>query len=77
MATVMAKVSGGTVKEYTVSTLGELKSLLNVKGYTATVNKETESDDNFKLEADDIVIFSPAVKGAQYRHGDVITRKAV
>lgn len=64
MATVIVKVSGGSPKEVSANTLGELKAQLNLAKHQATINGEPESDDSYQLENDSLVIFTEQIKGA-------------
>lgn len=61
---VCAKVTGGTPQEHQgVKTIADLRSKMNVdKNFVATVQGEPV-DDEYELEANDYVIFSPNVKG--------------
>lgn len=62
--TVAAKVSGGKLEYVEASTLGELKEILEVPKYQATVDGEPQSDDSFRLSNDSVVILTAPVKGA-------------
>ena len=50
------------VQESTLSTVGEVKSSLDLSNYTATINGEPASDSD-SLSGDDVVNFTQAVKG--------------
>jgi len=63
MAQIIIKVTGGSVKEINASTVAEAKSLLGLKDYTATVNKEPAADSKSLVDGD-VVVLSSAVKGA-------------
>lgn len=65
MAQVTAKVLGGQLKEFDVSSIAELKSIMGLgSNYAATVNGET-FDGETSLNDYDFVTLSPAVKGGQ------------
>lgn len=64
MATVAVKIVGGTLKEITASTLGEVKSLMDALNHQATINGEVVTDDDFELESDAFITLAPKVKGA-------------
>lgn len=62
MAKVVAQVLGGDLKEFDAATVGELKRLMNVSGYAASINGEPASDDA-RLRDWQVVTLSPSVKG--------------
>jgi hypothetical protein len=62
MAKVVAKIVGGSAKDLTAETVGEVKRQLGVTNYQANVNAEP-ADDALVLEEDDFITLSPAVKG--------------
>jgi len=64
MAKVQVQVAGGSIVQKEVETLGELKELMNASNYTATINGEPESDDNYSLSDFEFITLAPAVKGA-------------
>ena len=64
MAKVIARVVGGDLKEHQVTTLGELKTKLDVSNYSALVNDEPVSEDSYEFFDNDVVELSPKVKGA-------------
>jgi formiminotetrahydrofolate cyclodeaminase len=51
------------VKEVEVATVGELKSLLNMEGYTVTANLASVDDED-EVEAFKFYTFTKQVKGA-------------
>lgn len=69
MAKVQVQVTGGAIQQKEASTVGELKTLLGVVAYTATVNGEPSSDSD-ELNDYEFISLAPAVKGAR-----VILRK--
>jgi hypothetical protein len=70
MATVSVQVAGGALALKQASTIAELKQLLGVQHYTATVNGEPQ-DNDYSLSEGEFVTLAAAVKGAR-----VILRKA-
>jgi hypothetical protein len=63
MATVAAKVIGGSLKEYDCETVGELKRAMGLTGnYSAQINGEPV-DDSDELNEHDFVTFTQSVKG--------------
>ena len=65
MASVAAKVVGGSLKEFSASTVSELKDLMGLEGsYTAQINGEPADMDDY-LEDTDFVTFTKAVKGGR------------
>lgn len=65
MALVKVKVLGNPeVKEYSVDTIGELKSELKLTSHTASVNGSSQ-DDDFELEDAQLITFAKAVKGGR------------
>lgn len=61
---VAAKVSGGKLQMVEAATLGELKETLDVENYQATIDGEPQSDNDYKLQNDSVVILTAPVKGA-------------
>jgi len=70
MANIIVKVTGGVVKEINAATVADVKAQLNLKDYTAAVNKEPKSDSHGLVDGD-VVVLTSSVKGA------VILRKKV
>lgn len=64
MAQITVKVLGGELKELNASTIGEVKTKLNLTNVTATVNGCPE-DDDYQLEDFEFVALAPAVKGGK------------
>ena len=65
MALVKAKTLGSIeIKEYSVSTVGELKKELGLESYSANVNGSSQNDD-YALSDAELVTFAPSVKGGQ------------
>ena len=62
MAKVIVKQIGGTPQEKEASTVGGLKTSLNLTNHTATVNGQPANDDQ-SLNDYDVVHFAQAVKG--------------
>ena len=71
MAKVHTQVTGGSIQEKEATTVGELKSLLGLTNYTATVNGDPASDD-YELEDFEFVSFALATKGAILRKGGAL-----
>lgn len=64
MATVYAKVSGGSIKEFNADTVGELKTAMNLDGvHTSESSFEGTVEDSHSLSADEVIIFAKQVKG--------------
>ena len=65
MALVKVKILGNPeVKEYSVDSIGELKSELGLEGYSATVNGSAQ-DDSYAPQDAQLITFSKAVKGGK------------
>jgi len=62
MAKVIVKVTGGSAVPHDASSVSELKSKLNLQGYTASVDGEPANDGD-ELEDGNYVTFSQAIKG--------------
>lgn len=63
MATINAQVVGGSIKQVSANTVGEVKEQFKAQGYTATVNGEPAADD-YVLSDYEFVSLAPSVKGA-------------
>jgi sulfur carrier protein ThiS len=63
MATVSAKVMGGSLQEKTASTVKELAEQLSVPNHQASVNGEPV-DGDYELSDYEFVTFAEKVKGA-------------
>ena len=62
MANVVVKVTGQNPKDCSAETVGELKRTLGLTTYSASVNGEPASDEDY-LENDWLVTLAPSVKG--------------
>ena len=61
---VMAKVSGGSVKSFEASTVGELKLAMNLDGeHTAESSTEGTVKDDHALSEGEFIVFAKQVKG--------------
>lgn len=63
MAKVQAKAIGGAITEKEASTVSELKTMMGLQSYQASVNGEVVEDEH-ELEDFEFVTFAPKVKGA-------------
>lgn len=68
MATIMYKLSGGSLQTAEANTLGELKQSKQLGNYQATIkygsSVTTESEDSFQLEEGMVISFTEKTKGA-------------
>lgn len=65
MALVNVKISGqAEVRQFSVSTIGELKTELSLSNYSAAVNGSPQND-NFELSDAQLVTLAPSVKGGK------------
>ena len=63
MALVKVKTLGNAqINEYSVETIGELKTELGLENYSASVNGSSQ-DDSYALSDAQLVTFAPSVKG--------------
>ena len=63
MALVKVKTLGNAqINEYSVDTIGELKTELGLENYSASVNGSSQ-DDSYQLSDAQLVTFAPSVKG--------------
>lgn len=66
MGKVAAKVVGGSLSEYDVETIGDLKDAMDLEGnFTATVNGNPVDGDDAPLRDHDFVTFTQSVKGGR------------
>lgn len=63
MAKIVVKIVGGNPKNADYATLGDLLEDRDLDGYSANINGESESDEDFSFSDDDFVILSPKAKG--------------
>lgn len=63
MAKVNVQVTGGTIQQKDAETVSDLKRMLNVDSYQATVNGDPV-DDDYELTDYEHVALTPKVKGA-------------
>lgn len=64
MANVAAKVTGGTLQEFDVTTVAELKEEMGLEGnYSTQVNGRPIDSDSTELLDHDFVTFTQSVKG--------------
>lgn len=63
MAKVQTQVVGGSIQQKEADTVGELKEMLGVGSYQATVNGEPQ-DDDYELADYEFVAFATKTKGA-------------
>lgn len=68
MAKVQVQAVGGSIQQKEANTVGELKQMLNLTEFQATVNGEPEGDD-YELADYEFVALAPKVKGAAPRQG--------
>lgn len=64
MAKVQVKIAGGDIQEKQAGTVQELADMMNVGGYTATVNGEP-ADGDYELNDFEFVSFAKPVKAGR------------